>query len=99
MDYDHSYLDFIARHHPKYYSDDRVLTCDVLFRYISGDDVGDDDLAWLRKYTKEEALQELIRLETLLFSETLHYHHKQILQQGNDNRKQRTEKQTGQRTQ
>lgn len=48
------------------YSDDRVLLCDILFRYISEDDVSGEDLIWLQeKYeSKTEVLQELMRLET-----------------------------------
>lgn len=71
MDYDYSYLDFIVKYHPKFYSDDRVLVCDILFRYIFDEDVDNEDFAWLKNYTRSEAMQELIRLETLLFSESL----------------------------
>lgn len=78
MDYDNSYLDFIAKYHPKFYSDDRVLECDILFRYISDDDIDSEDLAWLQNCSKTEAIQELIRLETILFSESLQYYYEQL---------------------
>ncbi|HBC28293.1 MAG TPA: 6-phospho-beta-glucosidase [Prevotellaceae bacterium] len=81
MDYDFSYLDFIAKHHPKYYSDDRVLLCDILFRFLTDDEVSTEDLNWLQKEytTKSEVLEELKRLETLLFSETLDYFYESII--------------------
>lgn len=75
-----SYWDFIEKYHPQYYSDDRVLLYDILFRYISDDEVSPDDQAWLQEgfKTKKEALEELKRLETLLFYETLGYYCKSI---------------------
>lgn len=77
MNYDISYLNFIEKYHPQYYSDDRVLLCDILFRYLSDDELSPDDLTWLQKEfkTKKETLQELKRLETLLLSETLGYYY------------------------
>lgn len=77
MKYDTSYLDFIAKYHPKYYSDDRVLLCDILFRYLSDDEVLREDLALIEKdfKTKDAALQELKRLERTLFAETLNYYY------------------------
>ncbi len=80
MNYDISYLDFIEKYHPQYYLDDRVLLCDILFRYLSNDEVPSDDLIWLQEEfkTKNEALLELKRLETLLLSETLGYYYERI---------------------
>lgn len=77
MNYDFSYLDFIEKYHPLYYSDDRVLLCDILFRYLSDDKVSTDDLIWLQEEykTKEVALLELKRLENLLFSEALGFYY------------------------
>lgn len=75
-----SYLNFIEKYHPQYYSDDRVLLCDILFRYLSDDEVSSYDIIWLQKEfkTKEEAIQELRRLETLLFSEALGFYYEKI---------------------
>ena len=75
MKYDSPYFEFIENNHPQYYSDDRVLLCDILFRFISDDGVSEDDLEWIEETikTKSEALQELKRLEALLFSEALAY--------------------------
>lgn len=80
MKYDTSYLDFIAKYHPKYYSDDRVLLCDILFRYLSDDEVLKEDLVLIEKdfKTKDAALQELKRLERTLFAETLNYYYNHL---------------------
>lgn len=80
MKYDTSYLDFIAKYHPKYYSDDRVLLCDILFRYLSDDKVLKEDLVLIEKdfKTKDAALQELKRLERTLFAETLNYYYNHL---------------------
>lgn len=68
-----SYLRFIEANLPGYDSDDRVLGCDILFRYLAGEDVSDDDLESIRHdFTdKSEVLEELKRMEVLLFSEAL----------------------------
>lgn len=65
MKYDTSYWDFIAKYHPRYSSDDNVLICDILFRYLSGDEVSREDLIWIGKdfRTREEVLHELKRLK------------------------------------
>lgn len=80
MSNDILYLDFIEKYHPQYYSDDRVLLCDILFRYLSDDEVSSDDLIWLQEEfkTRNEAFQELKRLETLLLSETLGYYYESM---------------------
>ena len=80
MNCDMSYWDFIEKYHPQYYSDERVLLCDILFRYLSDDEVSSDDLSWIHEEfkTKNEALQELKRLEALLFFETLRYYCERI---------------------
>ena len=41
--------------------------------FISDDGVSEDDLEWIEETIKSEALQELKRLEALLFSEALAY--------------------------
>lgn len=80
MNCDFSYLNFIERHHPQYYSDDRVLLCDILFRYLSDEDVSPEDLVWLQQdyNSKCEVLQELKRLEKLLFSEALENYYERM---------------------
>lgn len=73
MEKDFSYLRFIENYHPRYSSDDRVLKCDILFRYLDGDEVSDDDLEWIRHdfADKKGVLDELKRMEVQLFSEAL----------------------------
>ena len=75
MDYDFLYWDFIEKYHPRYYSDDRVLLCDILYRYLTDDEVSSDDLIWLQELykTKKEVILDLERLENLLLSETIDY--------------------------
>lgn len=74
------YLDFIEKYHPQYYSDDRVLLCDILFRYLSDGEVSLEDLTWLQKgfKSRSEMLQELKRLETSLFSEALDFYYENL---------------------
>ena len=49
--------------------------------YCSNDEVSENDLEWIRNVfkTKKEALEELKRLETQLFSEALDSFYKEIL--------------------
>lgn len=57
-----------------------MLICDILFRYLSDDEVSREDLIWIGKdfRTREEVLHELKRLETILFTETLSYYYDHI---------------------
>ncbi len=73
MEHNATYWNFIEQHHPQFYSDDRVLVSDILFRYISDDEVSPEDLVWIHKNfrTKEDVLTELKRIETQLFAEAL----------------------------
>lgn len=73
MEKDFLYLRFIENHHPRYSFDDRVLECDILFRYLDGDEVSDDDLEWIHHdfADKKEVLDRLKRMEVQLFSEAL----------------------------
>ena len=77
MNHSISYLDFIEKYHPQYYSDDRVLLCDILFRYLTDEEVSSEDLVWLQKEYKSKSgvLHELKRLESLLFSEALEFYY------------------------
>ena len=49
MKADMSYWRFVEEWHPKYCSDDRVLVCDILFRYLEKEDVNEDDKRWIAK--------------------------------------------------
>ena len=65
MKADMSYWRFVEEWHPKYCSDDRVLVCDILFRYLEKEDVNEDDKRWIAKEfnSREEIVHELKRLE------------------------------------
>lgn len=77
MDNDFSYWNFIEKYHPRYYSDDRALLADILFRYASDDEVSPEDLVWIHEdfQTKDDALVELTRIERQLLSEALANYH------------------------
>ena len=81
MEADLSYWRFIEEWHPKYWSDDRVLLCDILFRYLEKEDVDEDDKRWIAKEfnSREEIVHELKRLEKDLFSESLNNYYERLL--------------------
>lgn len=80
MKADMSYWRFVEEWHPKYCSDDRVLVCDILFRYLEKEDVNEDDKRWIAKEfnSREEIVHELKRLEKDLFSESLDIYYEQM---------------------
>lgn len=80
MKADMSYWRFVEEWHPKYSSDDRVLVCDILFRYLEKEDVNEDDKRWIAKEfnSREEIVHELKRLEKDLFSESLDIYYEQL---------------------
>ena len=81
MEANPSYWRFIEEWHPKYCSDDRVLLCDILFRYLEKEDVDEDDKAWIAKEfnSREEIVHELKRLEKYLYSESLDNYYERLL--------------------
>ena len=81
MEADLSYWRFIEEWHPKYYSDDRVFLCDILFRYLEKEDVDEDDKKWIAKdfNSNEEIVHELKRLEKYLYSESLDNYYERLL--------------------
>lgn len=73
MEYN-SVWSFIEKHLPNYYQRDDVLKSDILFRFINGDDVDDEDKVWIRQdYNNDINLitQDCILLEYRLFQESL----------------------------
>lgn len=74
------YWDFIENNLPNYYSSDLVLTSDILFRYVTNDDMEDSDIWWIEKEykTKENVINELKRIDLILFSEALNAYYDQI---------------------
>ncbi len=80
MEEQFAYWHFIEKYHPNFSSDDRVLMADIMFRYLDGDTVYEEDMDWLESMgTKHDVLQELIDLETKLFAEALESLYKRIL--------------------
>ena len=81
MEANPSYWRFIEEWHPKYWSDDRVLLCDILFRHLEKEDVDEDDKRWIAKEfnSREEIVHELKRLEKDLFSESLDIYYERLL--------------------
>ena len=55
---------------PNYYHRDEVLVSDILYRYIEGEEVSDEDMEWLPG-SKEEAKQVLEKLDKKLFVESV----------------------------
>ena len=80
MEANPSYWRFIEEWHPKYWSDDRVFLCDILFRYLEKEDVDEDDKKWISKdfNSDEEIVHELKRLEKDLFSESLDNYYERL---------------------
>ena len=65
---------FIEEYLPNYYSRDDVLRNDILFRFIDGDDVCDDDLKWIQEEfqsNKELVAEELKCLESNFAAEAI----------------------------
>lgn len=71
MEYNTARWNFIEQHHPNYYSDDRGLLYDILFRYLDDDEVAEEDQEWIRNEFKSRAEieQELRHIEKALYSE------------------------------
>ena len=65
---------FIEEYLPNYSSRDDVLQDDILFRFIDGDDVSEEDLNWIEdefKNDKNLVKEELVRLESHFIAESL----------------------------
>lgn len=65
---------FIEEYLPNYSSRDDVLQDDILFRFIDGDEVSEEDLKWIEdefENDKNLVKEELVRLETHFISESL----------------------------
>lgn len=67
------YWDFICEYLPNYEKRDDVLMSDILFRFVTGEQVDDNDVKCLKEkyHTKENALEALKVLDKKLFSEAL----------------------------
>ena len=65
---------FIENHLPNYYSRDDVLVDDILYRFITGDDVCDEDMHWIQtEFNGDKSIvrKELIRMELGFVEESL----------------------------
>ena len=65
---------FIEEYLPNYSSRDDVLCDDILFRFITNDEVCEEDLAWIANdFNSDKKLvkDELVRLETKFAEEAL----------------------------
>lgn len=65
---------FIEKYLPNYSSRDDVLRDDILFRFITNDEVCEEDLAWIANdFNSDKKLvkEELVRLETKFAEEAL----------------------------
>lgn len=64
---------FIERYLPDYYSNENVLVSDILFRYLTGEEVSSSDQMWIQTEFNDrvEILAELIKIDTTLFSKLL----------------------------
>lgn len=63
---------FITENLPRYFSRDDVLMCDILLRFIEGDDVAQDDLEMIAEVynsDKQEVGLALMEFETRLLNE------------------------------
>lgn len=65
---------FFEKYLPNYYSRDDVLLDDILFKYIDGDEVCEEDMKWIEvEFNSDKTLvkEELVRLETKFATEAL----------------------------
>ena len=65
---------FFESYLPNYSLRDDVLCDDILYRYIDGDDVCEDDLQWIKaEYNCDKKLiaDELVKHEKIFFEESL----------------------------
>ncbi len=65
---------FIESYLPNYYFRDDVLQDDILYRYLEGDDVCNEDINWIKTEFDEDknlVKDEIIKLETCFMKESL----------------------------
>lgn len=75
------FWEFLGANLPKYDSRDDVLLSDILFRYISGEDVCEKDLVWIKdEYNNDESTikKELIRLECKFAAEAIEHFYEEF---------------------
>ena len=74
------YWSFIAKYLPNYYSRDDVLWSDILNRYISDEDVSEEDIEYIEQTfaNKDDVIEECMQLENRLFAEAIENYYSQL---------------------
>lgn len=73
---------FIGEYLPNYYSREDVFKSEVLFRFLEGDEISENDLEWIKEEyggNVQRIRQECQRLDTLFFTESLQAFYDQLL--------------------
>ena len=73
---------FIEDNLPDYYRRNDVLRDDILYRFLEGEEVCDDDLEWIEEEfhgDKNMVAEELRRLEAGFISESLESYYKNLV--------------------
>lgn len=73
---------FFNEYLPNYYSREDVLNSGVLFRFLEGDEISENDLEWIKEEyggNVQRIRQECQRLDTLFFTESLQAFYDQLL--------------------
>lgn len=73
--------EYLEANLPRYYSRDDVLHSDILFRYLTGEEVYEKDLVWIaHEYNndREAIKKELIRLEIKFATEAIENFYEQF---------------------
>lgn len=66
----HDYWNLVCEHLPNYYRRDDVLKSDILIRYVTGEEVSEEDLDWLPE-DKDEADRMHEELDLQLYNEAV----------------------------
>ena len=70
----HNAWRFIEDYLPNYSRRDDILMDDILYRYVEGEDVNDDDLKWIAaEFHSDKKLieEELVKFESVFMAEAL----------------------------
>lgn len=56
--YNSKLWDALERYHPRFYSDDRILEYDILFKYLDEgkEAVSKEDIPWIKTFSSEEEI-------------------------------------------
>ena len=73
---------FFNEYLPGYYSRNDVLESDILFRFLDGDEISENDMDWIKEEyggNVQRIRQECQRLDTLFFTESLQAFYDQLI--------------------